>query len=82
MMGSVSFSAFRARHASPGMAVSLAKRRNAAMDAEKLTRRAFPCGSATALQHLPREPTIACVLRLVAKPHENAEPIIITLTEY
>jgi hypothetical protein len=52
------------------------------MDAEKLTRRAFPCGSATALQHLPREPTIACVLRLVAKPHENAEPIIITLTEY
>ena len=84
---SVSFSAFMARHASQGMAVTLAKRRNAAMGAEKLTlwaRYGFssPPAPATVLQHLTREGAIACVLRLVAKHPVSAEPVIITLKEY
>jgi hypothetical protein len=79
---SVSLSAFMARHASLGMAVPLSKRRNNAMGAEKLTRRAFTGCPATVLQHLTRETAIACVLRLVAKHPVNAEPAIIMLTEY
>ena len=79
---SVSFSAFMARHASPGMAVTLAKRRNAAMGAEKLTLWALTGCPATVLQHLTREGAIACVLRLVAKHPVSAEPVIITLKEY
>jgi len=79
---SVSFSAFMARHASLAMAFPLSKRRNNAMGAEKLTRRALTECPATVLQHLTREAAIACVLRLVAKHSVNAEPVIITLTEY
>ena len=78
----VSLSAFRARRASQGMADSLSKRRNAAMGADKLTHRAPPCCSATALQHLTREWTIACVLCLVAKQHGGAEYDNIMLKEY
>ena len=81
----VSLSAFRARHASQGMAGTLAndcrdagdramhgaiaERHNAAMDADKFTRRALPWCSATVLQHLTRVRAIACVLCLVAKHH-------------
>ena len=79
---SVSFSAFMARHASQGMAATLAKRRNTAMGAEKLTRRALTECPATVLQYLTREWAIACVLRLVAKQSVNAEPVIIILKEY
>ena len=64
------------------MAITLAKRRNTAMGAEKLTQRALTGCPATALQHLTREWAIACVLRLAAKHPVNAESIIITLTEY
>ena len=71
-----------ARHASQGMAVTLAKRRNTAMDAKKLTLWALIGCPATLLQHLTREGAIACVLRLVAKHPVSAEPVIITLTEY
>ena len=38
--------------------------------------------SAIALQHLTRTMAIACVLRLVAKHHRNAEPINMSLSEY
>ncbi len=52
------------------------------MDADRPTLRALLWCSATALQHLTRTMAIACVLRLVAKHHSNAEPINITLSEY
>ena len=64
------------------MAVSLAKRRNAVMGAEKLTRRASTDCPATLLQHLTREGAIAGVLRLVAKQSVNAERGNFTLKEY
>ena len=64
------------------MAISLAKRRNAAMGAEKTTRRAFTGCPATLLQHLTRETAIACVLRLVAKQPVDAEYGNIILKEY
>ena len=59
----VGLSALMARHASPGMAVPLAKRRNNAMGADKPTRRASTDYSTTALQPLTRETAIACRLR-------------------
>jgi len=71
-----------ARHALQGMALSLAKRRNAVMGAEKLTRRASTDCPATLLQHLTREGAIACVLRLVAKQFVDAEHGNIILKEY
>ena len=52
------------------------------MDADRPTRRALLCCSATALQHLTRTIAIARVLRLVAKHHSNAEPINMRLSEY
>ncbi len=52
------------------------------MDADRPTLRALLWYSATALQHLTRTMAIACVLRLVAKHHSNAEPINMSLSEY
>jgi hypothetical protein len=64
------------------MAIVLCKRRNAAMDADRSTLRVLLWYSATALQRLTRTMAIACVLRLVAKHHSNAEPINMSLSEY
>ena len=52
------------------------------MDADRPILRALLWCSATALQYLTRTKAIACVPRLVAKHHSNAEPINIALTEY
>ncbi len=52
------------------------------MGADKLTRRALPWCPAAALQCLTRVLAIACALRLAAKHHGSAEPVIITLTEH
>ena len=51
------------------------------MDADRPTLRALLWCSATALQHLTRTMTIACVLCLVAKHHSNAESVNIIMTE-
>ena len=52
--GSVSLSAFLARHASPAMAQPLAKGVTPSRGADKLTRRALPCCPAAALPCLTR----------------------------
>ena len=52
------------------------------MGADKLTRRAPAWCPAAALQRLTRVLAIACALRLAAKHHAGAEPVIITLTEH
>jgi hypothetical protein len=82
IMGSVGLSASRARHASQAMAIVLSKRCNAAMGADRPTLRALLWCPAAALQRLTRTMAIACALRLAAKHHRNAEPIIIILKEY
>jgi len=60
----------------------LRKRRNAAMNSDKLTLRALLWCSATEIQHLTRTMAFACVLCLVAEHNSNAEPVNITLPEY
>ncbi|PCH64468.1 MAG: hypothetical protein COC09_02480 [Gammaproteobacteria bacterium] len=81
-MDTVDLSAFRARRASPLMALVLSKRGNAAMGADRSTLRALLWCPATALQHLTRTQAIACVLCLVVEHHSSAVSINIALLEY
>jgi len=65
-----------------GCLLSISKRRNTDMGADKPTLRASLWFPATALQRLTRTTAIACALRLVAKNHRLAEHGKITLKEY
>jgi hypothetical protein len=64
------------------MVLALAKRRNAAMDADRPTLRAILWCPAAAVAVLDKDRAIACTLRLAAKHHRNAELGNITLKEY